>query len=77
MKELQLHSFVLMDDNYSPLCPLLPSLLEEFEGNVEDDGWQSHKPVSGQKLLEPQPLFSKLDEGLIEEETSRLGIPAE
>ena len=27
----------------------------------------------GQKLVEPQPLFSKLDDSIIEEETSRLG----
>jgi len=32
-------------------------------------------PVPGQKLLPPEPLFSKLDEGLVEEETKRLGLP--
>ena len=44
-----------------------------FEGRVEDDGWQLHFPSSGQRLLLPEPLFSKLDEELVEEETSRLG----
>jgi len=27
----------------------------------------------GQKLREPQPLFSKLDESIISEETKRIG----
>ena len=30
-------------------------------------------PVPGQKLVEPKPLFTKLDESIIEEETKRLG----
>jgi len=45
-----------------------------FTGSVEDDGWQLHFPPPGQKLLPPQPLFSKLDEELVEEEASRLGL---
>jgi len=44
-----------------------------FDGRVEDDGWQLHVPPPGQRLLSPEPLFSKLDEDLVEEETSRLG----
>ncbi len=61
------------------LYPFLPFSSQKlhkflgFEGSVEEDGWQPHTPLPGQKLLEPQPLFSKLDEGLIEEETGRLG----
>jgi len=61
------------------LYPFLPFSSQKlhrylgFEGSVEDDGWQPHFPSSGQKLLPPEPLFSKLDEGLIEEEVSRLG----
>jgi len=59
-----------------PFLPFSSQKLHQylgFEGNVEDDGWQSRFPSPGQKLLPPEPLFSKLDEGLIEEEVSRLG----
>jgi hypothetical protein len=44
-----------------------------FGGGVEDYGWKPSFPASGQKLLSPKPLFSKLDDDLIEEEVSRLG----
>ena len=61
------------------LYPFLPFSSQKlhgflgFKGSIENDGWQSHFPPPGQKLLPPQPLFSKLDEGLVETETSRLG----
>jgi methionyl-tRNA synthetase len=61
------------------LYPFLPFSSQKlhrllgFEGQVEDKGWQPEVPAPGQKLLEPEPLFSKLDEKLAEEETSRLG----
>ncbi|MFB0559154.1 MAG: methionine--tRNA ligase [Dehalococcoidales bacterium] len=45
-----------------------------FKGSVEDGGWQLTIPEPGQRLLSPEPLFSKLDEDLVEEETSRLGV---
>jgi methionyl-tRNA synthetase len=59
-----------------PFLPFSSQKLHEFlgfEGNVEDDGWQPHSPLPGQKLLPPKPLFSKLDEKLVAEEASRLG----
>jgi methionyl-tRNA synthetase len=59
-----------------PFLPFSSQRLHEFlgfKGSVEDDGWQLHFPSSGQRLLPPKPLFSKLDEGLADEETSRLG----
>jgi len=59
-----------------PFLPFSSQRLHEylgFEGKVEDYGWQPQTPLPGQKLLEPKPLFSKLDEKLIEEETARLG----
>ena len=59
-----------------PFLPFSSQKLHEylgFEGRVEDDGWRPRSPSPGQKLLPPEPLFSKLDEGLIEEEVSRLG----
>ncbi len=59
-----------------PFLPFSSQRLHEFlgfKGSVEDDGWQLRFPSSGQRLLPPEPLFSKLDEGLADEETSRLG----
>ena len=59
-----------------PFLPFSSQKLHEFLGfkdKVEDYGWQQIVPEPGQKLLPPEPLFSKLDEKLVEEETSRLG----
>lgn len=58
-----------------PFLPFSSQRLHEFLGfkdSVEDDGWQLRFPSAGQRLLPPEPLFSKLDEGLADEETSRL-----
>jgi len=59
-----------------PFLPFSSQKLHEylgFEGSVENDGWQLTVPPPGQRLLPPQPLFTKLDEELVETETSRLG----
>jgi len=59
-----------------PFLPFSSQKLHQylgFEGSVEDDGWQPRFPSPGQRLLPPEPLFAKLDEGLIEEEVSRVG----
>lgn len=61
-----------------PFLPFSSQKLHQllgFTGSVEGDGWQLHFPPPGQKLLPPQPLFSKLDEELVEEEAGRLGLP--
>ncbi len=61
-----------------PFLPFSSQKLHEylgFTGKVEDFGWKLHPPQPGQKLQEPQPLFSKLDEDLAEGEASRLGQP--
>ena len=61
---------------FYPFLPFSSQKLHEylgFKGRVEDYGWQTAWPTPGQKLLPPEPLFSKLDEGLVAEETSRLG----
>ena len=61
-----------------PFLPFSSQKLHEFlgfKGNIEDGDWQLHFPSPGQRLLPPEPLFSKLDEGLVEEETKRLGLP--
>jgi methionyl-tRNA synthetase len=59
-----------------PFLPFSSQKLHQllgFEGKAEDKGWQLESPSPGQKLLKPEPLFSKLDEKLAEEETSHLG----
>jgi methionyl-tRNA synthetase len=61
------------------LYPFLPFSSQKlhkflgFTGNVQDDGWQLRVPPPGQKLLSPEPLFTKLDEKVAEEETKRIG----
>lgn len=42
-------------------------------GNLEDGGWDFKFPLTGQALAAPEPLFKKLEEDLISEETARLG----
>lgn len=44
-----------------------------FDGQIEDAGWQLSQLKPGQKLKEPEPLFTKLDDKLIETETLHLG----
>jgi len=59
-----------------PFLPFSSQRLHEylgFEGSVEDCGWELQALPPGQKLRPPQALFSKLDESVVEEETSRLG----
>jgi methionyl-tRNA synthetase len=59
-----------------PFLPFSSQKVHEylgFEGKIEDNGWKPQPPEPGQKLLEPKPLFTKLDEKLVEEETARLG----
>jgi methionyl-tRNA synthetase len=61
------------------LYPFLPFSSQKLHhylglaGHSEDGGWQLSRLEPGQKLNEPQPLFTKLDEKLAEEETRRLG----
>jgi len=59
-----------------PFLPFSSQKLHEllgFKGSIEDYGWQPQSLPPGQKLLPPQPLFSKLDDSLVEEETKKLG----
>ncbi|MCJ7426406.1 MAG: methionine--tRNA ligase [Dehalococcoidales bacterium] len=61
------------------LYPFLPFSSQKlhrmmgFGGTIESDGWKLMLPTGGQKLGEPEPLFTKLDENLVDEETARLG----
>jgi len=51
-----------------------------FDGAIESEKWDfayltdAIKP--GAPLREPRPLYTKLDPGLVEEETARLGLQA-
>jgi methionyl-tRNA synthetase len=59
--------------------PFLPFSSEKvhrylgFDGIMESTGWQAQAVKPGQKLREPKPLFTKLEESIIEEETKRIG----
>jgi len=61
------------------LYPFLPFSSEQlhkylgFGGSVETSGWQVQAVPVGQKLIMPEPLFRKLDDSVVEEETARLG----
>jgi len=59
-----------------PFLPFSSGRLHKFlgfDGSIETNGWQVQSPVPGQKLLVPEPLFQKLDDSIVAEETSRLG----
>jgi methionyl-tRNA synthetase len=59
-----------------PFLPFSSQKVHEylgFEGKLEDGYWQWQDLPAGQKLREPQPLFKKLDESIIEEEAKRIG----
>ena len=59
-----------------PFLPFSSQKVHEFlgfEGKIEDYGWEWQSLTPGQKLLPPQPLFSKLDDSLVEDETKKLG----
>jgi methionyl-tRNA synthetase len=59
-----------------PFLPFSSQKLHEylgFDGDIEEYGWKWQDLPAGQELKEPKALFSKLDEKLVEEETSRLG----
>ncbi len=59
--------------------PFLPFSSEKlhsflgFDGSVKEVGWKVQFLPPGQKLRQPQPLFVKLDEDIVAQETSRLG----
>jgi len=61
------------------LYPFLPFSSQQvheclgFNGDIEDCDWKWQKLPPGQRLQKPQPLFTKLDERLADEEASRLG----
>jgi methionyl-tRNA synthetase len=59
--------------------PFLPFSSEKlhtllgFKRSVNEVGWRLQLPIPGQKLRLPQPLFTKLDDSIVTQESSRLG----
>lgn len=59
---------------FYPFLPFSSQKLHEYlgyTGDVQDSGWDFNLPPPGQKLMTPQPLFTKLDEKMVEEENNR------
>ncbi len=60
----------------SPYLPFSSQKVHEylgFSGMVEEYGWKPQEVPPRQNLLEPRPLFTKLDESIVEEEIKHLG----
>ncbi len=60
----------------SPYLPFSSDVLHKslgFEDILADRGWRMVVPSPGQRLGEVKPLFVKLDESVVVEETARLG----
>jgi methionyl-tRNA synthetase len=57
-----------------PFLPFSSQKLHQMLGfDGVEDGWKLRLPQGGQRLGKIEPLFTKLDEKLVEEETARLG----
>jgi methionyl-tRNA synthetase len=59
-----------------PFLPFSSDILHTylgFSGNVKELGWAIQYPARGQKLEQPEALFTKLDESIVAEETARMG----
>lgn len=61
------------------LYPFLPFTSQKlhnylgFEGDIKSAGWNFQMLPAGQKLPQPQALFTKLEDKIVEEEMARLG----
>ncbi|MEE8442926.1 MAG: methionine--tRNA ligase [Dehalococcoidia bacterium] len=47
-----------------------------FPGEARETGWTVQRPTPGQALPEPSPLFTKLDDAVVEYETERMAQQA-
>jgi len=60
-----------------PFLPFSSQKVHEylgFEGSVQDSGWKLEMPLPGQRLRQPEVLFTKLDDGIVAEEQQRMGL---
>jgi methionyl-tRNA synthetase len=61
---------------FYPYLPFSSQKLHEylgFDGKVENTRWEIVLPKQGQTLRQPQALFTKYDDEIIEKETQKLG----
>ncbi len=69
----------VISDLKTIMYPFLPFTSQKlhtylgFNSEVDNLNWGINRPAPGQKLATPQPLFTKLEEKLADEETARLG----
>ena len=59
-----------------PFLPFSSAKLHRYlglEGNIEESTWELQMPEPGARLPAPEPLFRKLDERIVDEESKRLG----
>ena len=67
-----------MSSRKTALYPYLPFSSQRlhqllgFQGSVEEAGWTFAIPPAGQALAPPQPLFTKLDDAVVEQEDDLL-----
>jgi methionyl-tRNA synthetase len=60
------------------LYPFLPFTSQKlhnflgFEGDIREAGWHLQLPLAGQKLPQPQALFVKLEDKIVDEEVARM-----
>jgi len=61
---------------FYPFLPFSSERLHSFlgfDGSVKEEGWRLQVLPPGQKLRQPQPLFVKLDDSIVAQESSRIG----
>ena len=59
----------------APFLPFSSAKLHDMlgiSGTLDDYGWNIQEPIPGTKLGDLEPLFLKLDDSIVEEETMRL-----
>ena len=59
-----------------PFLPFSSQKIHEylgFTGDLTTERWQLYMPLVGQKLLLPKPLFTKLEDKVVADETERIG----
>ncbi len=62
---------------FSPFLPFSAEKLHALlgrTGTCQNEGWQVVPPAPGTPLPQPEPLFVKLDDSIIEMETAKLGL---
>ena len=61
---------------FAPFLPFTSQRLHGMlglDGSLEDGGWSVSEVHPGQRLATPEPLFTKLDDSIVEQEDAKLG----